>query len=362
MDLHERSRSEAESADAEARCRNILANRPNDLSASIMLSQVLVQRNRIDEACALINGALAASPCQPDLLNRKGELAMLVGQVEEALACFDQAIERRLNHPRAQANLGDVLAARGDPSPRFPISVITPSIATPFLAQAVASVQAQDYPFVEHVIVADGADFHERVQGILPETMRHPIHLLALPFNVGGDGFNGHRVYGALPFLVGGRFVAFLDEDNWFEPDHLSSLMAKITAQGLAWAYALRRIVDGAGRFITTDDCESLGKWPTWNDSNTHLIDVNCYLLRRDLAIATSPLWYRRFRDEESPDFPLCRHLLKDYPRCDTSGRYSVNYRVGRSAGSVQAEFFLHGNAVMRQRYPDPPPWRTTQT
>jgi hypothetical protein len=116
--------------------------------------------------------------------------------------------------------------------------------------------------------------------------------------------------------------------------------------------------VDREGRFITNDDCESLGQWPTWNDSNTHLIDVNCYMLRRDLAMTTSPLWYRRFRDEENPDFLLCRLLLQNHPRCATSGRYTVNYRVGMSPDSVQAGFFLHGNAVMQQRYAGPPPWR----
>jgi hypothetical protein len=81
-------------------------------------------------------------------------------------------------------------------------------------------------------------------------------------------------------------------------------------------------------------------------------------MLRRDLAIAISPLWYRRFRDEENPDFVICRQLLKDHPRCGTSGRYTVNYRTGSTADSVLPEFFLTGNARMQQRFKENFPWR----
>jgi len=85
---------------------------------------------------------------------------------------------------------------------------------------------------------------------------------------------------------------------------------------------------------------------------------VNCYLLRKDVAIATSPLWYRRYRADVSPDYALCRQLLKYFPNCDTSGRYTVNYRVGMTPQAVNAAWFLEGNTVMRQRLGDAMPWR----
>jgi hypothetical protein len=358
MDHAAEALDEKKLAEAEFNCRTALSARPNDLGQLLHLSVIVARRGRPAEAEKITVDALAARPGQPDLLNRRGELLAQFGRKQEALACFDQAIEGRLNHPAAHNNLAAVLAELGDPKPRYSVSVITPTIGSSYLAQAIASVQAQEYPLLEHVIVVDGADRQELVRAILPSSFRRPIRVLVLPYNVGGGGFNGHRVYGALPFLVNSRFVAFLDEDNWFEPDHVAALMAKITAEGLAWAYSLRKIVDREGRFIINDDCESLGQWPTWNDSNVYLIDVNCYMLRRDLAITMSPLWYRRFRDEESPDFPLCRLLLQNHPRFATSGRYTVNYRVGMSPDSVQANFFLHGNAVMQQRYMGPPPWR----
>ena len=71
-------------------------------------------------------------------------------------------------------------------------------------------------------------------------------------------------------------------------------MMETLTTHGLQWVYALRKIIDGDGRIIGRDDCQSLGRWATYNDSAAHLIDVNCYLIRRDIALTLSPVWYRR--------------------------------------------------------------------
>jgi glycosyltransferase involved in cell wall biosynthesis len=179
-----------------------------------------------------------------------------------------------------------------------------------------------------------------------------------LPLNVGAGGFNGHRVYGAVPFLVHSQFVAFLDEDNWFDPDHLARLMAMATREGLTWAYALRKIVDREGVFVTTDDCESLGHWPVWYNPDFRLVDANCYLLRREVAVATGPHWHRRFRDDPSPDYLLCKLLLDSKQPGACSGHYTVNYRAGMSADSVRLNFFLDGNAWTRQTYGENLPWR----
>lgn len=313
---------------------------------------------RVADAEAMVAAGLAAASPGPDILNLHGELLALLGRNEEAARRFDQAIELRLNFPAAQRNLGAVLAALHDPRPRFSVTVITPTIGTDCAAQAIASVQAQTYPFVEHVLVADGPRHHERVRDLLPATQAHPASILELPHNTGAGGFNGHRIYGAMPHLVNGRFVAFLDEDNWFEPEHIATVMEEITSKGLSWGYALRSIIGPDDQTLANDDCESLGQWPTWNNPDEHLVDVNCYVLRRDIAITTGPVWYRRYPDQRGPDFDLCGLLLREHPRCGTNGRYTVNYRVGRSANSVQPDFFRAGNAVMKRRFPGGFPWR----
>jgi hypothetical protein len=343
--------------EAEELARHELEATPGQLDASLILGKVLLRREALVEAEEVLEAALAKTPCQPDLLNLRGLARLKLNRESEALDDFDRAIDIRLSHRAAHENLCALLAKRHDPTPRYSVTVITPSIGRPHLRQAIASVQAQTYPYLDHLVVADGPECHEQVRTCLPAESRHQLHFLALPYNVGDENFLGHRVYGSAPFLANSRYVAFLDEDNWFEPDHVASLMAKITAEGLVWAYALRKIVDADGRYICNDDCESLGQWPTWNKTG-NLVDTNCYMLRRDVALFTNTIWYRRFREEENPDFALCRKLLSDYPRCGTNGRYSVNYRVGSSPESVQPVFFIQGNEVTRQRYGEHFPWR----
>ncbi len=301
--------------EAERICRQILATAPGDLEANWLLCDLLTHTGRADQVEPATRAALADNPDEPDLLRLHGEALARLGRTDEALERLTQAIDRRLVFPKAHEALSALLARRNDPTPRFSVTVITPTIGRPQLVQAIESVQAQQYPLLEHIVVIDGPQHEAAVRAAIPPETQHPIHVLQLPINIGGGGFNGHRVYGATPFLVNGHFVAFLDEDNWLEPDHLSSLLAKITSEGLSWAYALRKVVTPTGQFVANDDCESLGQWPAWYHLDAHHVDTNCYVLRRDVALATSAVWYRRAQDRYGPDRALCRELLRDWPQ-----------------------------------------------
>jgi len=43
-----------------------------------------------------------------------------------------------------------------------------------------------------------------------------------------------------------------------------------------------------------------------------------------------------------------------------TNGLYTLNYRAGNTGLSVQSEFFLRGNEVMKQKYNGSLPWKKT--
>ena len=53
----------------------------------------------------------------------------------------------------------------------------------------------------------------------------------------------------------------------------------------------------------------------------------------------------------------LSLQLIREHPDYDTTGRYTVNYRVAQTPQSVLPEFFVQGNAEMRRRHPDGFPW-----
>jgi hypothetical protein len=329
-----------------------------DADAHGLLAEISRRRNDLPAALGHSQRALELAPEQPDFLYARGALLLQAGAVDEAIQHLDRAIERRLVFDRAHDTLCTALQRRAKFDARYLVSVITPTIGTAKLRRAVESIQAQAYPRVEHVIVIDGPEGEARARAMLPSNPSHRCHVISLPFNTGGDGFICHRIYGACVYLVNGRYVVFLDEDNWFEPQHIASLMELVESKGLEWAYALRNIRDANGRLVARDDCQSLGRWPAWNTPERHLVDMNCYLLRRDIAIGLSPSFYRRVHDQENPDFRLCRFLLERAKRFDTNGDYTVNYTVGNASWSVTAEFFLAGNKAMAERYPEKFPWR----
>lgn len=155
---------------------------------------------------------------------------------------------------------------------------------------------------------------------------------------------------------MNGDYVIFLDEDNFLDEDHVSSLVALVNEKKVDWGFSLRKIIDRDGNFLARDDCENLGKWPTYLNDDDHLVDVNCYFLRKDVAIRVSPLWYKPANMQV--DRGLCRALLKQFPNCGTNGRYSLNYRVEATPFSVRTKFFHNGNSVMEERYPGGFPWR----
>ena len=236
------------------------------------------------------------------------------------------------------------------------ITVITPTTGNPIARQAIESVQKQTYDNIQHLLVVDGP---ARDQKFLDDVLEGAnVDLVKLPYSTGKDNYNGHRIYGAMTYLANGDYLCFLDEDNWFENDHVESLV-KVLEKGNQWAYTLRRIFDQEGNYICNDDCESLGKWTSIINDN--FIDVNCYMIPKQAALGFSPYWYRRARHpQEQPEVDriLSKFTMENMKNFDCSYDYTVNYRVASRADSVQAGFFLKGNENMINKYDGKLPWR----
>ena len=94
--------------------------------------------------------------------------------------------------------------------------------------------------------------------------------LTALKENVGRDGFYGHRICAAFSHLVNSDYVLYLDQDNWFDPDHVAASIETIERTGSDWTYSPRKICSRSGAYLFNDDCESLGKWMAWTNTATY--------------------------------------------------------------------------------------------
>jgi glycosyltransferase involved in cell wall biosynthesis len=233
------------------------------------------------------------------------------------------------------------------------VTIVTATTCTDYLKQNINSVINQTYDNIQHLIVVDGKHHLDKLNYDIASDV------IVLPYATGTEQYNGHRIYGAATYLAKGDFIMYLDEDNWLEPNHVESLVNILQGNPNSYACSLRKITDMDGNFICNDDCESLGNWESV--INDFFVDVNCFFLPKKIALQLTPLWYRRARHPE--DQPEVDRLLTSVLRyntieCLVSGEYTVNYRAGNRADSVQAQFFLKGNEIMKQKYNGEYPWR----
>jgi len=239
------------------------------------------------------------------------------------------------------------------------VTIITPTTGSEQLADAVRSVENQTYENIQYLVVIDGKEREEKTRQVLDSLSCTRYSLITLPQVTGYEQYNGHRIYGAMTYIAEGEYLCFLDQDNWYEPNHVETLVE--TVSNKVWAYSLRKIVDQSGNYICNDDCESLGKWKSVLNDN--FVDVGCFLLPKLLALRFSPGWYRRARHpQEQPEVDrlLSQLLLNQIPKeqSDTNGLYTLNYRVASRSDSVQAAFFQNGNERMNKIMNGEYPWR----
>jgi glycosyltransferase involved in cell wall biosynthesis len=236
------------------------------------------------------------------------------------------------------------------------VTVLTPCVGTAKVADAIASVQAQTYSNIQHVIVLDGGGFYnDLAKNVVPEVLPDNVILTSIPFNTGKNGFNGQRNYAAYPHLLDTDYVFFLDEDNWYEPDHVKSLVETIEEKGLDWAFSLRKIFNKNKDFVADDNCESLGKWPIFftHDNPQYLIDTSAFAFKREFIKNTSHLWHSGAWGEDR------RYLyaVKDHSRWDTNYKHTLCYRLDGNPKSVKEDFFYHGNEEQLIKYERKLPW-----
>lgn len=231
--------------------------------------------------------------------------------------------------------------------------VILPVTGSPESRKAIESVLNQSYPTTCYV-VCDGDQFYGKVKVIVDDYRGNSnLKVCFLTENVGANGFYGHRIFAAFSHLVKEDYVLFLDQDCWFNTDHVQSCVNDIVAKNYDWVYSLRNITDKEGNYICQDNCESLGKWLAW--TNTNHIDTNSYCIKRDILIQLSQVWHGGW----GQDRVFFKVLSENFRQFHCTGKYSVNYRVAGNEGSVTPEFFHKGNQVMQSLYKGDLPWVT---
>ena len=230
------------------------------------------------------------------------------------------------------------------------VAIVTPTIGSEHLVRCVDSVDKQTYSDLTHYVFIDGEQSELSVIDKIEGATK--VKKIVLEENV-GKGWYGHRVYSACSFLVNADVICYLDEDNWYEPNHVEKLVDKIK-QGNDWAYSLRKIYDKDGNFLCNDDCESLGKWPVYFNGEVFHIDTSSFAIRRDIAVRIGHAWYGQW----GADRQFFSALKNHFPKFDCSNDYTMCYRLDGNPNSVTQEFFDKGNAASSEKYPTGFPWK----
>ena len=225
------------------------------------------------------------------------------------------------------------------------VAVVTATTGRKTLQLAIDSVADQLYPCT-HYVFSDNADLH-------PTTKFHAnTKFCRLPVNTGGNGYMNAGIVAASAYLVKEDYIAWLDDDNWYEPIHIKRLVEVLdsieTSTSNQYAYSLRSLSNVDGSFFDVDDCESLGPY-------SKFIDLNCYLMRRELAVQLAPAWYHTTGDLMIGDRYVYATLDANKVKGAGTGEYTLNYRLSEKRDL--RSFFFENNIKVRSQFPDGLPW-----
>ncbi|HEX8961577.1 MAG TPA: hypothetical protein VF801_01130 [Rhodocyclaceae bacterium] len=158
------------------------------------------------------------------------------------------------------------------------IAVVTPYYKEPvaMLRQCHESVIGQDVEAdVIHYMIGDGVEC-EAIRGW------DAVHLV-LPKGHADNGNTPRAIGCVLAESAEVDFIAYLDADNWFRENHLSSLLKlhQQTGAPVCCSWRTFHTMDGTEMPISEGD----------ENSNQH-VDTSCFLISRD-AFGINSVWYR---------------------------------------------------------------------
>lgn len=216
-------------------------------------------------------------------------------------------------------------------------AVVIPTVLRPQLKQALESVFAQRFQGRIHIMV--GIDAIVGDLAILDDVCTaRPRNCVVQAYWPGyststrhggltppGDGGSLRCV---LTYLANSPYVAYLDDDNWWDPDHLSQMRNAI--QDADWAFALRWFVHPVTRRPAAIDIwESVGPGQgLFNEAFGGFVDPSCLMINKVSCPRAPMFWnFPLDKDPMSADRNVFGHLSRHH-RARGTGRASVFYAL----------------------------------
>ncbi len=212
---------------AESLYRRALEEFPGDIDCLHMLGVVQMERLRHREALELLWDAAEKSGwSRPDI---RHNLGLVLGKL----------LTREAN--ARQADLLAEFVAREDARKLIRaeiapvVSVVIPAYNhARYVAKAIASVAAQTYPHIELVVIDDGSS-DDTAEAIAR-------NVAGLPFPARFEKRSNKGAAATLnegAALAQGRYIAFLNSDDWYAPDRIASMVDEVARTRSLWGFSL---------------------------------------------------------------------------------------------------------------------------
>ena len=127
-------------------------------------------------------------------------------------------------------------------------------------------------------------------------------------------------------------YVTFADDDVWWEPDHLETLVGCL-AGGLAWGSALRTIWTPDGRRLGVDRFESVGD-DAGRTVPYEMCDNNVMICRRELGVQAAALY------RETTEYNDDRLMYRFLKECAGPRGRSLKATVNHICPDFLVQFF----------------------
>lgn len=233
-------------------------------------------------------------------------------------------------------------------------AVLIPTIGRPELDVCLDSLKNQTYP-VEIYLSTDAVMTYEQFNQFVDKYRDTHVHLSYWPTKIGGRGLEGRRLIAAGAPLINEDVLFCLQDDDWFKPNHVESLMALIEA-GNDWAYSLVAVHDVDGTFLFDDICEGLGELhPSWNTPGKTFAPTGSVAMRTECYRTVAQAYNSRAWGPDRLAYNISKHY---YPKFACSKLHTNCFRLGGNEMSVTKSFFENGITHMKNLYGEVMPWQ----
>ena len=211
---------------------------------------------------------------------------------------------------------------------KIQVSVVMPvHNGAAFIAKALESVLIQNVP-LEIIIVDDGST--DDLMMVLESFLVRPeIHLIRNERNIGAAESRNRGVRAAR-----GEYIAFLDCDDWWEPQKLIRQLELMKKTGSVLCATGRRLITPSGE--ATDRIIGVKETLTYRDLLfQNPINCSSVVVKRNVAAA-----FPMSHDDCHEDYIMWLRILKHYQAACAINEPLLNYRLsntGKSGSKIQS-------------------------